>query len=914
MLTKIIILVLFETFSIFPQNYTFENILPEKGVSLNLTYSMLVDHRGFIWFGTMFGLVKYDGQNFKVYRHDPFDSTSISFDDIISLFEDNSGKIWAGTWGGGLNEFDPVNEKFTRYIHNENPESIGSNIIWAITQDKFGNIWVGCKSGILEELNNRKNTFTRISLPDAQENLKREKHSKINQILPDNNYLWVCSNGKLFKYNIITGKIDYSINKKLNNGRISYVYRDDKNNFWIGANGLFKLNKEGEIISHYSHEENNPNSISDNMILSMTGDKDGNIWVGTSRGLNKFDANLNKFIRVNYISSDERSGKPITSIIIDRGGLVWTSTYTVGVNKIIQKENDFKNYAVYRKEGNVLMTDPISAITETNKGEIFLGSYGGGLLKLDKTKDKVNRISNNDTRLKYIKSILADGRKIWIGSNAGLFIFDPLTHQIKNINFKSNIRRNFNKVKISSLMMDAKRRLWIGTDGFGLYFLSEKKDSLFFVNTNTDSIKNEGNQNYYILSLTEDAERNIWIGTYAGLFKLIENDNILVLYRHQEKNPHSISNNYVFSLCEDKKQNLWIGTANGLNKYNKKENGFDVYYETHGLPSGVIDGITQDYSGSIWISTNNGISKFYPETKQFINYNIKDGLNSSLFTQGAYLLSSEGKIYFGSQKSLVVYDPSRINPSKFSPPVYITSITVGNRDTSENTVNYPSGKIELKHYQNYLKINYASLDFSSPGSILYKYKLDGFENSWISANNRNFVEYKNLPPGNYKFIVMGTNSSGIWNSKTAEIYITILPPFWETAWFIAVTIVFLSIITYLVYKVLMNKKLMHAVEIERIKNEERDKVRKKTAADFHDELGHRLTRISILAELIKRKIPESINSIEPLLNKISENSAQLYSGTKDFIWSIDPQNDSLYDLIIRLKDFGDDIFTNTDVH
>ncbi len=112
---------------------------------------------------------------------------------------------------------------------------------------------------------------------------------------------------------------------------------------------------------------------------------------------------------------------------------------------------------------------------------------------------------------------------------------------------------------------------------------------------------------------------------------------------------------------------------------------------------------------------------------------------------------------------------------------------------------------------------------------------------------------------------------------------------------------------------MLNKKLKYAVAIEKIKLEERDKVRRKTAADFHDEIGHRLTRISILTELIKRKIPESFTSVEPLLNKISENSAQLYSGTKDFIWSIDPKNESLYELIIRLKDFGDDIFNDTNI-
>ncbi len=238
MLKKIILIILLAAFYIFPQTYRVEKLSLDNGVSLNLTYRMLADHKGFLWFGTMFGLVKYDGENYKVFRHDPNDSTSISFDDVISLFEDNKGNIWIGTWGGGLNKFNPESEKFTRYLHSNNSKSISSNMIWAITQDKFGNIWTGSDHGVLNIFDFKNNTFNKILLPQIPDDTLTNKIKRINNLLPDDNYLWACADGKLFKYNLTNGSFDTSINEKLGDRFITNIYKDSKRNYWIAGNGL----------------------------------------------------------------------------------------------------------------------------------------------------------------------------------------------------------------------------------------------------------------------------------------------------------------------------------------------------------------------------------------------------------------------------------------------------------------------------------------------------------------------------------------------------------------------------------------------------------------------------------------------------------------------------------------------------
>jgi two-component sensor histidine kinase len=252
--------------------------------------------------------------------------------------------------------------------------------------------------------------------------------------------------------------------------------------------------------------------------------------------------------------------------------------------------------------------------------------------------------------------------------------------------------------------------------------------------------------------------------------------------------------------------------------------------------------------------------------------------------------------------------------SEFNPPVVITSIKIKNEDgnfikkTPENDI------IELEPEQNSILIEFASLDFTNPEKNKYQYKLFGYNKDWISIINDNSVTFSRLPHGSYSFQLMGTNSDGIWSENFASFSFVITPHFWQTWWFIPAAVIGLALILFSAYLLILKTKVKRAVKIQKIKEEESERVRKKTAIDFHDELGHRLTRISLLTEIVKRKIGVTFSEISPLLDQISENSARLYDGTKDFIWAIDPQKDSLYELIIRLKDFGDEIFGSTNVN
>jgi signal transduction histidine kinase len=326
------------------------------------------------------------------------------------------------------------------------------------------------------------------------------------------------------------------------------------------------------------------------------------------------------------------------------------------------------------------------------------------------------------------------------------------------------------------------------------------------------------------------------------------------------------------------------------------------------LPNNVIMSMLEDEKGNLWISTNKGIARFDPAKNTFKNFDVNDGLLTNIFYAQSAFITKDGMFYFGGNNGFTKFNPNDIKINSFIPPVYITSIRAG-RDIGNLHVLNINKTIDLAFNNNFLQLKFAALDYTNPEKNVYKYKMIGVDEEWIFSGQTNLANYTDLSPGKYVFEVKGSNSDGIWNENPAKIDIVIFPPFWRTWWFTTLAI----ITVYLAHLIRVQHKIRRALEIEKIRSEESERVRKQTAIDFHDELGHRLTRISLLTEIVKRKLGDGYHDVKPLLRKISENSIQLYDGTKDFIWAIDPQNDSLYELLIRLKDFGDEIFNDTNI-
>jgi two-component sensor histidine kinase len=457
-------------------------------------------------------------------------------------------------------------------------------------------------------------------------------------------------------------------------------------------------------------------------------------------------------------------------------------------------------------------------------------------------------------------------------------------------------------------MTDSNGTLWIGTYSSGIFLLKDNKLEHLALETE-GSHRNAAN---FILSFYEDIEGNIWIGTFGGLHLFNKADSSFTSFVQELNNTSSLSNNYVYSIQEASNGEMWIGTASGLNIFNPKTKSFAALFVKDGLPNDVICGIVKDESKGLWLSTYKGISHFNPMQNTFMNFDKDDGLQSNLFRQGVYLKGRDEKVYFGGKDGLNLFDPKDVQINEYNSPVVISSLSViGEYGWKENIL-LKNEVIEFKSYENNLEIEVVSFDYSMPQKTMFKYKLSG-DYDWTDLGTSNTIKIQNLSPGDYTLLIKGTNGDGIWSSNEASVSFIIFPPFWQTIWFYLIIFSLIVSISFIAHKLIVRKKVKRAIDIEKIKEEEGERIRRKTAIDFHDELGHSLTRISLLTVLIKRKLGNAFSDITSLLDQIGDNSSQLYDGTKDFIWAIDPKEDSLYELFIRLKDFGDELYSNTNV-
>ena len=918
--------------SAFPQlsDKNFEHIKSDKGLSQNTIHYIIQDKQGFMWFATEDGLDKYDGYNFKIFKNIPNNKNSISDNFIWTLYQDRSGTFWVGTNSGGLCKFDRMLEQFDNYKNNPNDStSLSSNNVRAIFEDDSGNLWIGTEGGGLNELNKKDKTFKHYRFdPDDPHSLSNDIVLSIYE--DKEGTLWVGTDGGLDRFNKAAGNFQrfyYVPNdpNSISNNVVLSLYEDRSGGFWVGT--LFGLNyfdkKNGKFYRYFSNEDIS-SSLDNGRINSMLEDETGTLWVATGGGLYQFDRKKKKFISFthNPSHSSSLSNNNILSLYEDNSGIIWIGTAEGGIIKFDRERMKFKHYMYDPTNPNSLSYNTVRSLYQDKNGILWIGTLGGGLNRLDRKTNKYTHYlynANNHFSLdnNSVISIYRDkAGTLWVGTWGG-GLNKAIGGSDKNIKFEHYLTNSSSKNSISNNIVqaiyeDRQGRFWIGT-GIGLDIL-DRKTGKFYSFTNNYKDSNSISDNQVQSCIKEDMSGNLWIGTWNGLNKLDLSKvpvkppfNHLKFHRyhHIAGKQSSLSDNRVISIYEDKDGTLWFGTyGGGLNKLTvsqqKLNNGnarFINYSIKDGLASNIVYGILGDEEGNLWLSTDNGLSKFNPKTETFRNYFESDGLQGNQFFWGASFKGINGELFFGGTNGLNAFYPSTLKDNKHIPPIVITDfqifnkpVEVGSKDSPLDRSIFETRKIKLTYNQNVFSIEFAALDFTAPNKNQYEYMMEGFDKNWVKSGNRRFVTYTNLDPGTYIFRVKGSNNDGIWNNKGTSLKIVILPPFWRTWWFIIISVLVIGgvIVMFITYRV---KNLL---DIERL--------RTKLAADLHDNIGSSLTEISILSEVITKKLDSVGDDIKKSLKMISDNSRNLIDNMSDIVWLVNPNRDSLYDLILRLRD------------
>jgi len=810
-------------------NIRFQHLSPEDGLSQAQVYNVVQDLQGYMWFGTLAGLNRFDGYDVKVFTHDPENAGSISDNAIRAILVDSNGILWLGTDSGGLSKYNPIDDSFTNYIHSDNPHSISTNRVRVLFEDSQGNFWVGTDGAGLELFDRETGQFLHPGSTGAQ-----FTNPHIWALYEDQSGdLWVGTNDGLNRFNRRTGLITRYINDQsdptsISGDQIRSLLQDSNGNIWIGTDhsGLNKYDHSAQEADsgkfhRYLHQPDNENSLSDDRVTSLFEDKQGALWIGTSNGLNSLSQGQTRFVRYTHdlASRHSISHNTIMSIYQDQGGVLWVGTYS-GLSRWNQATVTMDYFNVLAENEGSFSNAIITSFAESHSGEIWVGTVGDGLHRFDPVARKSERYiggTNDETSLRddQVMSLLVDrGGNLWVGTrSSGLSLLKKGAKDFVQFRHDPDDANSLGANGITDIMEDSRGNIWIGTYTGGLNLLDPATGKIHrFQNSPHSSESLSDNR---IMALFEDSDGTLWIGTHGGGLNSFDRNTLTFQnFQYDAGIPTSISGNNVYAINEDETGNLWIGTqSRGLNRWSLQDrrtrtNNFQRYLKDLADPT--VNALAMDDLGRLWLSSNKGLSQLDVETETFRHFDTTHGLDSE-FMQGATLTVSDGILYFGGFTGFNFFDPASLVISDHAPQIVISSIATLNQPIKQLQTSIRQG-LNLSYKDYLIEFQFAGLDFAAPEKNRYRYKLEGLDDQWVDAGNRRYASYTNLAPGDYTFMVMAANYDGIWSDSPATVAINVTPAPWLTWYAYLIYLSIFAMLVWVVYRV-QREKILHAVEV-----------------------------------------------------------------------------------------------------
>jgi PAS domain S-box-containing protein len=827
-------------------DYKFNHLTIEDGLSQSSVNSIIQDSRGLMWFGTIDGLNRYDGYDFKIFLPVPGDPSSISDNFIQVIYEDRDGDIWVGT-RKGLNKFLRDTETFVRY--RKGTGGLMDNNILSIYQDKEGFLWLGANSGGVHKFDPESGTaaayMANVNIPNSLSS------NQVTYVYVDSvGVVWVGTrNAGLNRFvPEDDGFISYRYNSAdpstLSSDEVTSVVEDTEGYLWIGTrNGLNRLDLKTNRFTRFKSRLNHPESISSNIVTALHLTPRGILMVATEKGFNRFNSENESFQR--YLNDPNNptslSNNLVATIYEDPFSVLWVGSLGGGVSHYAPGRYKF---AAYRSNPRQPETTPsgklVLCLFEDRQGYIWVGT-NLGLNRFDRRSQtfKAYRSRPGDPHSlseDYVISIFEDRKgRFWVGTwDGGLNRFDRETGTFKRYLHDENNLASLSNNIVRVIFEDHLGEMWLGTWGGGINrFDRENERFIHYQNIPGDETSISGNM---VVSMCEDKDGNLWVGTrVSGLNRFVRGSGTFVRYvapddtddnLSEGKGAGGLGHNSIMSLHPSANGILWIGTlGGGLNKYDPKTDSFTYFQKKDGLPNDTIWGILEDDRGYLWLSTNVGLSRMDPNAETFRNYYDRDGLQSNEFNLGAYYKMANGELAFGGIEGFNLFIPDQIARNLHVPDVIITGFNLKNKPVPigpDSPLKKAIGEVEeirLSHRDYLFSFEFAALDYYYPEANEYAYMMEGLDKDWIHSGNIRFATYTTLDPGSYIFKVKGSNNDGVWNDTGTSLRIIITPPFWLTWWFRGVLAAVMVLLVLLVFRMRTRGMRKRTRQLEEINQE-----------------------------------------------------------------------------------------------
>jgi ligand-binding sensor domain-containing protein/class 3 adenylate cyclase/predicted metal-dependent HD superfamily phosphohydrolase len=849
----------------------FDTYTIEDGLSQSQVTSIQQDRTGFLWIATQDGLNKYDGYTFNVLKNEANNENSLPNNYIHFLLPDQQGNLWFGS-NRGIGKLNPQSGEITKINRKDYPDLRGY-IFTHLAFDRFGHLWalsekhginiINTQSHKVEVKSSLESTtaFSCIYSDDSYNIWIGTKYGQIFYSKPPYKEFITIENaelGGLGAINQFTQKSEsemivstdtgplivkdkFELTTLTENGTLRYkqikcAYVESGNKIWLGSTEdglyLFKYGKNyKEELYHYLKNPYDNSSLSDNNISCIFEDRNGVFWVGTEKGVSKFD----KF------------------------------------------KQGFTTISLNNEPANGLVDYNVWSFSEDEAGNIYIGTKKD--LSIYKSREEKFYHLYRDAAQHYLMSIyVEDTNRIWLGFDDGLYLLTIKNLKRGAYNFQAIpflYTDHSSRTRVYQIVATEDDKLLIGSRA-GLSVMNKDDYTFqFYEHTFEETSIGEGS----VKIIYKDLKQNLWlVASNSGLYNIKLQGDSSVQFNHHPINNYNEENGQITSVLQTDLGFMWMGTyGEGLKRLNLSTSEVKSWTEVDGLSNNVVYGLLEDTNKCIWMSTNKGLSKFDMETESFTTFSVKDGLQSNEFNSSAYMKSSKGILHYGGINGYNIFKPSEIKINPNAPEVIISSVVLSPKGTKKKEIIAKnitkSGEISLEYNQNDISFEFVATSYSNSSKNKFKYILEGLEEEFTVLENENKVNYLNIPPGNYILKVFAQSTDGVWSVKPTTISITITPPFWLTWWFRILAIVALTLFGLAVYRRRIDKIRRQKVklEIEVVKRTRQITEQNKKIQEQAKKAEIQAAKIEHQNELLEK---EKVKVEQLLLNILPEGTAE----------------------------------------
>lgn len=841
---------------------------PQKRLPQSSVITLLEGRNGYLWLGTLKGLVRFDGSRFTVFNES--NTPGLPNNSIVYLFEDSRGWLWIGTDGGGValvRDGQVIGLNVGRGSSASKLRSAcedASGAVWLYTDD--GQIW-RYAAGQLSSLSTGENRHSDCRAIIAERGgpvwvgsdwgqLGFENGTAVGSVPAGNlDFLlasrsggyWRLADHRIEKWT--TNHLDYSLGfypwPDAPNVRVTSACEDLQGHLIVGVlnAGAYWFDQDGKATSLSTN-----NGLSHAGVLSVCVDREDDLWVGTDGG------GLNRVKRRVGQSLPGTEGRVVQSACEDAESNLWVGCNESGIVRWTPDGTEF-----YGKT-NGLISPNVWSVFADREGKVWAGTRGPGGL-----------------------------------------------HQFHDGRFFLVLVAGVVGQEINALHQDRAGRLWVGTPNG----LASWDGQVWKTFTTLDGLAADA-----VRAIADDPSGNLWIGTVSGGLNQLRNGRFTVF----RKSAGGLPGDNVSALLADDDGTLWVGTGSGLARL--KDGHWTHYTTQDGLVSDSISYLVEDGEGFLWIGSNAGLMRVARKSLNDMaegrattiscrTYDEADGLPTSECTEGsqpAAVRTRSGELWFPTIDGLVGINPVHLQRNTNQPPVMIESVSVGGHEQLTNGLRAAlPEEIVVPPEAERLDIQFTSLNLAAPERALFRFQLEGHENSLSEPRTLRIASFSKLPPGSYRFHVIAANEDGVWNKAGCSLAIRVLPPFWRTRWFMTgSTLVLLVLIVATVYFI-STQRLQRELALLRQK-EALERERSRIARDLHDQLGANLTRVSLLGELVESDKGEPAE-VEAHARQISKTATETAHALDEIVWAANPANDTLEGLVNYVCKYAQEFLT-----